>query len=520
MAFRFRASDEQKHSAAHVLALAVQRIFPEMKVGIGPVTKEGFYYDVYLEEPLTKKDVEGIEEMANQIIEEDLKFKQMILSRESAHNLLLQTGQIFKAELLNNIPDEQISFFKLGEEFIDLCRGPHVDSTKSLGIVRVANIEQVNWQNDPARPKMFRIHGAVFNNEQELKDFISLKKELAERNFVKRTIELGIAKKIGTDSLVLTNEGRYLKDRLEKYFLSNIATEIKEVDAIHLEGHDHLHNQFVLIQNLYQIKNRSHKSLPLNFLIRRRSVSEINQMNLNFEKIYLSSYTKPYDTITTLVNLLESFTKLIERLSDNLTVKIYTSNLEDSNLNTISNFLQKNVISQEKILSNDLEEKNIRIEIEIKDSLDQNWVVGIVELNYQTKSPFYTKENTTENAVRTDVTFNTLQLLAFTLQEKGLELPLYFHPTPVVCIPIRNSHQDYCLEVKRKAQAAGIKVDVDFRSKSLKKKLKECFIKDIPFVFIVGNKEYSNKAISVRKLGQQIGLISLENAFSQIKESI
>src|SRR5260221_5402666 len=157
-------SDQQKHSAAHVLALAVSRIYGNVKIGVGPVTKDGFYYDLDVSQDIKQIDLKKIEEEINNILQQNLKFQQIILPREEAINMLLQRGQIYKAELVKAIPDQEISFFKIGDEFIDLCRGPHVYSTNQIGLIILTGIENTHWNEDPTRPIMIRISGKVFNN--------------------------------------------------------------------------------------------------------------------------------------------------------------------------------------------------------------------------------------------------------------------------------------------------------------------------------------------------------------------
>src|SRR5690606_7126984 len=134
-----------------------------VKVGIGPVTKDGFYYDFDLRKNITRENFKEIEEEMLKIREERIPFTQHVLTRDEAINLLLTRGQIYKVELINSIPDSEVSLYKTGEEFIDLCRGPHVDYTSEIGIPRIIKIEKVHWNNDPKRPKLLRIYGKVFN---------------------------------------------------------------------------------------------------------------------------------------------------------------------------------------------------------------------------------------------------------------------------------------------------------------------------------------------------------------------
>ncbi|MCA9386212.1 threonine--tRNA ligase, partial [Candidatus Dojkabacteria bacterium] len=172
----------QRHSFAHVLAMAALRVFKNTKIGIGAVVDNGFYQDFQFETPIGKSDLEKIEREMQSIIEEEVSFQQLFVSKEQAFDILNLQGQIFKTEILQNIAEEQVSFYRTGKEFIDLCRGPHVDHTGKLGAFKLISISGVYWNNDKTRPQLQRILGVSFPTEAELSNYFKEREAKKEKD--------------------------------------------------------------------------------------------------------------------------------------------------------------------------------------------------------------------------------------------------------------------------------------------------------------------------------------------------
>ena len=161
-----------RHSLAHILAMAVLRLFPQAKLGIGPAIEKGFYYEFQNDPQFVQKDLEAIDKEMHNIVNENLEFKQILVNREEAMDIIHQAGQIFKTELLKQVPDDQISFFKTGD-FLDLCRGPHLKSTREIGAFKLIKIEDSYWLNQEYRPKLQKIIGIAFQTEEELNKYLN-----------------------------------------------------------------------------------------------------------------------------------------------------------------------------------------------------------------------------------------------------------------------------------------------------------------------------------------------------------
>ena len=175
--------EEMRHSASHVLAHAVLKLYPDTKLGIGPAIENGFYYDFDFSQPIEEKDLKSIEEEMRKIVKRKLKITQTFMNRKDAIAYLKEIGQDYKLELLEEIPDKEISFFVTGDnEFVDLCRGPHLEDTGDIGPLKLIKTAGAYWRGDENKKMLTRIYGSVFKSKEELKDY--LKNWKMQRNLI------------------------------------------------------------------------------------------------------------------------------------------------------------------------------------------------------------------------------------------------------------------------------------------------------------------------------------------------
>lgn len=227
--------EKMQHTAAHIVAQAVLRIFPDAKLGIGPVTPNGFYYDILVDSlvnsQLSDSQLEKLENQiikeAHKIIEREFPLTQEIYTKDEAIDILHSQGQIFKTELLQKVSDDKISFYKTGDEFMDLCRGPHVSDTGKVGAIKLKSIKKVNWLNDPSRPQLIRFSGLAFESEEELATYESRREELKKRDHRLKSWEqrlyLSSNHSQGTGAEVILDRGIKTKRRLVDYFSQKLS---------------------------------------------------------------------------------------------------------------------------------------------------------------------------------------------------------------------------------------------------------------------------------------------------------
>lgn len=514
MDFNFTSTDEEKHSAAHILATAVKRLFPKVKIGIGPVTKDGFYYDFQFEEPIETKDLKRIETTAKKIIEEDLPFGQVILGREEARNMLLHIGQVFKAELINQIPDESVSFYKTGEEFIDLCRGPHVPSTSHVGVIKVSDIEKVHWKDDPERPELTRIHGLVFKNITEYNSYLDAQNQIKKRNFIQVGKSRGVfVPKEGQEKPVLTYRGTVLYKRLKNFSIEKFIQLSPHI--IENTGG----NPEESLDYNFSGTTRSFRDLPLTLFTEGLQNAKTNKI-ANINDLYFKTYTRENGAINSLILHIEKLLDITEEISQGLTVDVLCTDLQNSLVTSASNYLQKKIVSHNKVITNLPHDCLLEVRVKTLDSVNKKWDIISLKIirNEDLKYANEKNERTTVTAVETRII--TGNIIGFLLEEKGLNVSIKLHPVLSKVIPINKEYFAYANDVKEYLEQRGIYSEIDDTSKSLKAKLKVAETHHVPFILVVGNKEQMNKAVSLRREGTEVGLISLEDLATTIKNEL
>ncbi len=520
MNFNFSASDEEKHSAAHVLATAVKRLFPFAKVGIGPVTKTGFYYDFDLgDHELSQVDLKKIETTANEIIKENLNFQQVMYSRESGQNMLLQIGEIYKAELINSIPDDNISFYKVGNEFIDLCRGPHVSSTGQLGIITVSNTEKVHWKDNPDRAKLTRIYGLLFKNVTEFNKYVEAKKNLKENNFITIGTRSNIISHYSSPNLTLSPRGTILIRKIQQ-LVYNKLREFRAIPLIISKSLEDVQANFEEISNIFNRQITSYKRLPLTYTSECLTKYEVNQRNVIFSTQNFKTFLQDQEIVSTLIKYVEALIDLSLEVSSSVTVDLLSTNIEDQYVATISNYLQKKIVSHNKVITSLPQDTHLQLDFKLTNS--NNSVTKIISLALKKNSAdkFMNAVNHKETAITIECNINSFMMMVYLLEEYRTKLPIKLHPITTKCIPINNKYVDYAFDIKNTMNAHGIICEVDTSAKKFTHKIKNAEKQSVPFIFVVGNKEMSNKAISVRKKGQEIGLLNMEDAINHIKQEL
>jgi len=502
-----KVSDAQKHSAAHVLAMSVCRIYKNVKIGVGPVTKEGFYYDFDLDEAIKIEDLARIEGEMNTIIQSNFRFQQVFLQRDQAINLLLQRGQIYKAELIKGIPDQEISFFKTGEEFVDLCRGPHVASTNQIGVVSLNKIETSFWNDDPSRPKMVRIYGKAFRSLEDLMDYKKLQEDLMEKNYqnLSKKYHYGILDK--ENDLVFTERGTTIYKKIEGIFKSAFySQEFKEISLTKSYSNElELDSVF---NSLVKFDNASYRDFPYKYYLNANLSSlsfskDVKRLNLLSFR-YLNRETDlPQDFADQFENLIDAF----KRFKIDFSVDIFAPDFEDSFAKQISVLLQRKIISHNKVIKNT---KDVYVFIKVCDIYEKEWILGDLKIH------------SVDNKKIISTSFNIYlnEVWKYLIENFEGVLPEYLNPVDVVCIPINKHYYEYAKKVVDMLNTKGFSSFVNNRAKSLNRKIRDAESLKVPFQLIVGQKELANSSVSLRENGADSGLISLESLIGKINESL
>ncbi|MCA9379353.1 hypothetical protein KC640_02905 [Candidatus Dojkabacteria bacterium] len=510
--------DRLRHSAAHVLAMAAQRLFPDTKIGVGPVTDDGYYYDFEFPHQITVEDLRLLEAEMNDIILADLPFTQIVVSKEEGFDILLKRGQIFKAELLREIPAAEVSFYRTGEEFIDLCRGPHLDSTSQIGAIKLLSLTDTFWQGDSSRPAMQRVMGTAFPDKESLNEYLTKKDQIASRDF--RQLAKHLQLNLGGESNVTYTPGgtmafQQIREVITRSYKEQEFQEVLAPPVINLGQMQSGVNSY------YSHKNRSYKELPISiYTFNRNELADAHQIAEHDYRSISTLVCKTFFSINEKYNQLQhtihAAVNALESLRLDYTANLHVGDLEDEYLAQISELLQRKGVPQKHIV--DPETNGVYIEFCGKDSLDRNWVFARCHFQ-ESEFKYVSRLGDMENVFTFSSEWIVENLLAFFIEDQEGLLPIWLAPTQVRIIPISEEHYDFAEKAEKSLVEAGFRCEVDARSETMQARIRHAELLRIPVIAIIGEKEQSSNAVSLRlRQEKEVGMVALDSLVETIVE--
>jgi len=570
--------EKMRHSFTHILAQAVLRLHPEAKLGIGPVVDSGFYYEFELTEQPNEKELKRIEKEMRKIIEQEMPIAQVIIPREEAFDMLHQQGQIYKTELLQEIPDEQFSFYKTGDEFIDLCRGPHVSHTGKLKSFKLMGVDKVHWMDDPNRPLLYKIKGLAFGTEKELEEYLKWEQEKIKKEhkvlgpqrdyFNLRNNSTGPGLPIwlneGTKAISLISEK--LKAQRHKYGFIEVSTPaIAKVNLFKETGHFEfyqdqdinpfkLHNELYMLRpmatplhiEVFRSKRQGYNNMPVRIfelakLYREESSQELNGLarTREFTQDIAHIFIQKEKIVEEVVRLIEFTLDLLQSFG----FRDYRLQFSRRDKRKNQDYLGTDETwdLSEKILIKALEETKLaareaigeadfygpKIDFLIKDIQGHEWQVSTIQtdlvLPKRTNLVFKNSKNKDETPylIHHSAIGSLERFFALLIEFYSGALPLWLAPTQIIILPISDSYIPYAKMVKRKMEEEGIRTDLDLRSESLQNKIKQAQSNEIPYMIIVGKQEQASNVISVRpRTGEEMGVMKMDEFLQKIKQEL
>jgi len=566
-----------RHSFAHVLAHAVMRIFPEAKLGIGPAIENGFYYDFDLTKKLTPEDLPKIEKEMKKIIKEELPFQQIFISRDEAIDSLHQQGQIYKTELLGEIADEQVSFFRTGDSFKDLCRGPHVEHTGKLKSFKLMNIAGAYWLGDEKRPQMQRVYGIAFETDEELKQHLENLEEMKKRDHrvLGKKLELYmIDEKVGQGLIMWLPKGARIRKIIEDFELNErMKLGYKGVYTPHIgsmklfkeSGHwqhyrDSMYAPLEIDKEKYLLKPmncpfhvkmyarkiRSYRDMPIKYaeygtVYRYEKSGELSGLSRvrGFTQDDAHVFFRDDQTIELVSETLEATIKLITSLGfDHYRVRL--SLWDPANK---KKYINKPQLwkKAEKQLREVLDEMKLpyeealgeaafygpKIDFMVKDALGREEQCGTVQLDFNLPERFEISYIDKDGKEKRPVMIHWAPLGSFErffsrlIEHFGGAFPVWLSPVQVKIIPISDKFHVYAHMVKEELDKVLLRSELDLRDETLQAKIRDAEVEKVPYMLVVGKKEKTNKAVAVRpRAGNDLGMMKIEEFISRITEEI
>lgn len=557
-----------RHSAAHVLAQAVKKIYKNVKLAIGPTIKNGFYYDVDLDVSLTQDDLQKIEEEMNKIISRDLKFKRTEVSRKEALKLMSEKNEYYKIELINDLDEnEQISLYTQGD-FTDLCRGPHIPSTRFIKAFKLTSVAGAYWRGDEKNEMLQRIYGVAFATKKDLEKYQKLIEEAKRRDHRKLSRELKLFEIMdeGPGFPFFLPKGVTLKNILIDYWrkLHNEAGYVEIETPIMLNkdlwirsGHwDHYkENMYTsMIDNkefalkpmncpggmlVYKSETHSYRDLPL----RVGELGRVHRHELSgalHGLMRVRAFTQDDAHIFMLPEQIKSEILGVVRLIDEVYGTLgFKYNVElstrpedsmgtDEEWNMAENSLKEALNEgglDYKINEGDGAFYGPKIDFHIEDSLGRSWQCGTIQLDFQLPQRFeleYVGKDGEKHRpiVIHRVIFGSIErFIGILIEHFAGKFPVWLAPVQVKVLLISDKFMDYSNEVMDKLRKAGIRCEIDARNEKTNYKIREARNERVPYMIIIGEKEKTRGDISLRsrKDGDE-GSTSLKEFIARVQK--
>ena len=558
--------DVFRHTSAHMLAQAIKRLYPEAKFAIGPSIENGFYYDIDLEERLTMEDLAKLEAEMKKIAKEDLKVERYELPKEEALKWAKENGEIYKEELINELPEgEIISFYKQGD-FTDLCRGPHLPSTKKVKAVKLLSVAGAYWRGDEKNKMLQRIYGISFEKNKDLEEYLHLLEEAKKRDHRKlgKELELFFIPEEGPGFPLFLPKGMELKNALLKYWRElhredgyyEIETPI--ILSRHLwetSGHWYHYKENMYTVKIdeqdfaikpmncpgsmlyYQSKPHSYRDFPM----RVAELGRVHRHELSgalHGLFRVRAFTQDDAHIFMLPEQIKDEIKGVVKLIDRVYKTFgFEYHLELSTRPEDSMGTDEEWETAENGLREALEELNLpyilnegdgafygpKIDFHLKDCLGRTWQCGTIQLDMQLPQRFDISYVGQDGEKHRPVMIHRVALgsierfIGILIEQYAGKFPVWLAPTQVKILPISDKYMDYANEVKKALFDAGVRVEMDDRAEKIGFKIREAQLQKVPYMLVVGEKEAAENQVAVRSRDKgEMGSMDLNEFVSMV----
>ncbi|EGL82152.1 threonyl-tRNA synthetase [Caldalkalibacillus thermarum TA2.A1] len=546
-----------RHSTAHLMAQAVKRLYgsDKVKLGVGPVIENGFYYDMDLPESLSQDDLAKIEAEMKKIVQEDLPIKRRVVSREEALRLYEEIGDQYKLELIRELPeDEEITIYEQGE-FFDLCRGPHVPSTGKLKVFKLLSVSGAYWRGDSNNPMLQRIYGTAWPKQSQLEEYLKQLEEAKERDHRKLGKQLKIftmSQEVGQGLPLWLPNGatvrriieRYIVDLEEKWGYKHVYTpHLANVELYKISGHwDHYHEdmyppmkmdheELVLRpmncphhMMIYKEELRSYRNLPLRIAelgtMHRYEMSgaltglqRVRSMTLNDAHIFC----RPDQIKSEFIRVVQ----LMNHVYNDFGIKDYYFRLSYRDPNNTEKYVQNDEMWEkaQSMLKEAMDELGYeyveaegeaafygpKLDVQVRTALGKDETLSTIQLDFHLPERFeleYIGEDGQPHrpvVIHRGVVGTMERFVAFLLEYYKGAFPLWLAPVQAKLLPIASTHVEYAEMVADQLRQAGIRTEVDARDEKIGYKIREAQLQKIPYMFVIGDREIENKTLAVRK---------------------
>lgn len=559
-----------RHTSSHILAQAVKRIFPDVKLAIGPAIEDGFYYDFDTEHRFTPEDLEKIEEEMAKIVKEGYELEKFVLPRDEAIKFLKEKEEPYKVELVEDLPEDAvISFYKQGD-FVDLCAGPHLPDIKKVKAIKLLSIAGAYWRGDEKNKMLQRIYATSFEKKKDLEEYLNRLEEAKKRDHRKlgKELDLFSLHEEGPGFPFFHPKGMIMRNILEDFWrkehikrgYGEVKTPIILNEELwHRSGHwDHYK------ENMYftTIDESNYAIKPMNcpgaMLIYKTQMHSYRDFPIRLAELGLVHRHELSGTLHGLMRV-RSFTQddahifmLPSQVKDEL-IKVmdladyvysifgfkYHVELSTRPENSMGSEEQWEMATNSLIEA--LNERKInyivnegdgafygpKIDFHLQDAIGRTWQCGTIQLDFQMPERFDLTYVDKDNEKRRPVMIHRTILgsierfMGILIENYAGKFPTWLAPVQVSILPIADKFNDYAYELKKQLEENGLRAEVDARSEKIGYKIREAQINKIPYMLIAGEKEVENKLVSVRKRDEgDLGQIKIDEFIGNLLEEV
>jgi threonyl-tRNA synthetase len=562
--------ERMRHSAAHIMAEAVQCLFPEAKFGIGPTIENGFYYDFELPRPLTPEDLPSIEDKMREIIGQDVPFVAEEMGKDEACKIF--AAQPYKLELIEDIDNSSVTIYRQGS-FTDLCRGPHVTSTGDVKAFKLTHIAGAYWRGDEKRPMLQRIYGVAFESQQDLDSYLSWQAEITKRDHRKLGKELDLFsthEEIGPGLICWHPKGAWIRQIVEDFWKTEhirrgydiiYTPHIAKLDLWKTSGHwefyrDYLFSpmevegqQYMLRPMnclghilIYKSQLHSYRNLPIRYA-ELGTVYRYERTGVLYGLARVRGFTQDDAHIFCRPDQVEEEVLGVLKLAQFMMssfgfdeYELLLSTRPEKYAGTISMWEEATGRLQRVLERLGLHYEvdpgegvfyGPKIDVKLKDALGHVWQGPTIQVDFNLPQRFnvcYIGEDSLEHTVvmiHRTVLGSMERFLACLIEHYGGAFPTWLSPVQATVIPIADRHVGYAHEIEDNLKSEGIRVQVDDRSERMNLKIRDAQMDKVPYMLVLGDKEMAASSVSLRlRSGENLGVETVAQVKARIKAAI
>ncbi|MBS83116.1 MAG: threonine--tRNA ligase [Gammaproteobacteria bacterium] len=563
--------DIVRHTCAHLFGHALKQIYPDCKMVIGPVIENGFYYDVLNENTISEKDLEKIEKSMKKLANKNYKIVRQVVNKKDAIKIFTNRNEEYKIKLINEIPENEIIAVYHHEEYIDMCRGPHLTNTQHLKAFKLTKISGSYWKGDSSNQQLQRIYGTAWNSQEELDKYLEDIQEAERRDHRKLGQKLDYFHfQDESPGMVFWHDKGWslfnlIKDYITKYLYNNdykIINTPQILDKSLWKKSGHLDKFSDLIFDVNS-ENREYAikpmSCPGHVQIYNQGIRSYKDLPIKFAEFGLVHRNEPSGTLHGLLRI-RAFTqddahifctpdqieneiiKLIDDIKiiykdfgfENLKIELSTrpeQRVGDEKIWNISEDALKSALDNKKIKYSLNEGDGAfygpKIDFSLHDSLNRIWQLGTIQLDFsmpeRLKANYVDVDGTKKHPVMIHraILGSLERFVGILIENYSGNLPLWLSPIQVIILNITSKHEEFSKKIAKLLYEHGIRVEIDSRNEKISYKIREHTIKRIPYLVIIGDKEVENNQISVRlRNGDDLGNMSTSDFIKKLDQDI